>query len=88
MLVYRKPWLVADSIQRLGADVFLRHPTWGYRIWQYYNTRLLDFYLRHRDRCLLIATDALPEKQTKGNPRGNLPDHGPALWNGLALIYR
>jgi GT2 family glycosyltransferase len=61
VLVYRKPWLVADSMQRLGADVFLRNPTWGYRIWQFYNARLLDFYLRHRDRCLLIATDALPQ---------------------------
>lgn len=60
VLVYRRPWLVADSMQRLGADVFLRHPTWGYRIWQYYNRRLLDFFLRHRDRAVLIAADALP----------------------------
>ena len=30
VLLYRLPWEVADSMQRLGADVFLRHPEWAY----------------------------------------------------------
>ncbi|MEM1179267.1 MAG: glycosyltransferase [Acidobacteriota bacterium] len=59
LLVYRLPWQVSDSMQRLGADVFLRNPTYGYRIWTYYNRHLLDFYRRHRDRCLLVNSNAL-----------------------------
>jgi GT2 family glycosyltransferase len=59
VLVYRFPWEVADSMQRLGADVFLRRPDYAYRIWAFYNRHLLDFYRRHKDRCLLLSTDAL-----------------------------
>jgi GT2 family glycosyltransferase len=59
VLVYRFPWEVADSMQRLGADVFLEHPDYAYRIWTFYNRHLLDFYLRHRERCLLISANAL-----------------------------
>ena len=59
LLVYRLPWEVADSMQRLGADVFLRHPEYALRIWAFYNRRLLDFYRRHPSRCLLVSTNAL-----------------------------
>lgn len=59
VLVYRYPWEVADSMQRLGAAVFLRHPDYAYRIWAFYNSHLLDFTRRHRDRSLLLSTNAL-----------------------------
>jgi len=59
VLVYRFPWEVADSMQRLGAEVFLRHPDYAYRIWSFYNRHLLDFHRRHRERSLLVSTDAL-----------------------------
>jgi hypothetical protein len=59
VLVYRFPWDVADSMQRLGADVFLRRPDYAWRIWAFYNRHLLDFHRRHKDRCLLLSTDAL-----------------------------
>jgi GT2 family glycosyltransferase len=59
VLVYRFPWDVADSIQRLGADVFLRNPEYGYKIWEFYNRHIRDFYVKHSDRCLLICTNAL-----------------------------
>ena len=62
VFVYRVPWDVADSMQRLGADVFLRHPDYGYRIWEYYNRRLRDFYVAHRDRCVLVSSRALPHQ--------------------------
>jgi glycosyltransferase involved in cell wall biosynthesis len=58
VLLYRFPWEVADSVQRLGAEVFLQHPEYGYRIWHFYNRRMLDFYRRHRDRAILVSTDA------------------------------
>jgi GT2 family glycosyltransferase len=59
VLLYRFPWAVADSMQRVGADVFLDHPEYAYRIWAFYNRHLLDFHRRHRDRSLLVSTDAL-----------------------------
>jgi glycosyl transferase family 2/sulfotransferase family protein len=59
LFVYRYPWDVADSMQRLGAEVFLRNPEYAYRIWTFYNRHLLDFYRRHRERSLLVSVDAL-----------------------------
>ncbi len=59
VLVYRAPWDVAESVQRLGSDVFLRHPDYAYRIWTFYNAHLLDFYVRHSDRCVLVNSTAL-----------------------------
>lgn len=60
VLVYRPPWRVADSMQRLGADIFLRNPGYAYAIWLLYNERLLDFHARNRDRSVLLNVDALP----------------------------
>ena len=62
VMVYRSPWLVADSMQRLQAEVFLNHPVYAYHIWREYNERLLDFFLRNRDRCVLINVDALRDQ--------------------------
>ncbi len=59
LLVYRAPWDVADALQRTGADVFLRNPEYGYRIWTFYNRRLLDFRRRHAERSLLISIEAV-----------------------------
>jgi GT2 family glycosyltransferase len=59
VFVYRHPWAVADSMQRLSAEVFLRHPEYAYRIWTFYNRHLLEFYQRHRERSLLLSTEAL-----------------------------
>ena len=61
VLVYRFPWEVADSMQRGGAGVFLRNPSYAYRIWAHYNERLLAFYERHRARCVLVCSDTLPQ---------------------------
>jgi hypothetical protein len=59
LLVYRFPWEVADSMQRLGAEVFLRRPDYAWRIWAFYNRHLLDFHRRHRERSLLVSTDVV-----------------------------
>lgn len=59
LVVYRRPDLVADSIQRLGADVFLRDPSAPWSIWRHYNERLLDFVQRHRDRCAVVNAAVL-----------------------------
>jgi hypothetical protein len=59
LFVYRFPWEVADSMQRLGAEVFLRHPEYAYRIWSFYNRHLLAFLERSPDRCLLVSANGL-----------------------------
>jgi len=60
VLVYRHPWEVADSMQRGGAEVFLRNPSYGYRIWSHYNERMIEFLERNRERCALVSANALP----------------------------
>jgi GT2 family glycosyltransferase len=59
LFLYRLPWEVADSIQRLGAEVFLRRPDYAYRIWAAYNRELLAFRRRHPGRSLLVSANAL-----------------------------
>ncbi len=59
VFVYRSPWDVVDSIVRLNSLAFHQRPHFALKIWAYYNTHLLDFYLRHRDRCLLIDIDSI-----------------------------
>lgn len=57
--VYREPSRVADSMQRLGAPVFLKNPGYAWALWTLYNRRLLDFVQRHRSRCVLLNVDAI-----------------------------
>jgi glycosyltransferase involved in cell wall biosynthesis len=59
VFVYRSPWDVADSMQRLGAAVFLRHPEFAYRVWYHYNRALLAFARLHRDRTLIVNASAV-----------------------------
>jgi len=59
VFTYRYPWEVADSMQRIGADVFAENPSYGYRIWAAYNRRVVTFVEAHRERCLLLSTNAL-----------------------------
>jgi glycosyltransferase involved in cell wall biosynthesis len=86
LVVYRRPDLVADSIQRLGADVFLRDPGAAWKIWWHYNTRLLDFVRRHRDHCAVVDAATLradPDAITRllvdrfGAPLGDPSPGGP-----------
>src|SRR3954471_15272785 len=59
VLLYRFPWAVADARQRVGAYGCRDHPEYAYRFWAFYTPPLLDFHRRHRDRSLLVSTDAL-----------------------------
>jgi glycosyltransferase involved in cell wall biosynthesis len=59
LLVYRFPWEVAESMLRLAAPVFVEHPEYAWKIWAFYNNRLLEFYRRHRERSILISANAL-----------------------------
>ncbi len=57
IFIYRFPWDVADSIARLKSPVFNQHPEYAVKIWHFYNRRLLEFYQKHGDRCLLVSLD-------------------------------
>jgi hypothetical protein len=55
VFVVREPWKVAASVHRLPAEIFLRRPEVGVRIWMYYNRHLLDFARKHARRCAWLA---------------------------------
>jgi GT2 family glycosyltransferase len=59
VLLYRLPWEVADSMQRLEAPVFLKHPEWAARIWCFYQRAILDFRRRRPERTILVSSNAL-----------------------------
>ena len=65
VLVYRFPWDVADSMQRLGAPIFLRNPEYAFRIWSFYNKHLLDFYRKNSQRCVLVSSNALQQNPNR-----------------------
>ena len=60
ILVYGFPWDVAEAMQWLWIEEFLKHPEYAYRIWDFYNRRVRDFYVKHADRCLLVNMNAVP----------------------------
>src|SRR5215813_4067818 len=65
IFVYRFPWDVADSMQRLGEPLFLRKPEYAYRIWSFYNRHLRDFFIKNSHRCALLSINALPQNQDR-----------------------
>jgi Sulfotransferase family len=65
VLVYRFPWDVADSILRLNEPIFIQHPEYALRTWHFYNQQLLDFYVRHRDRCILVSINGFLENTSR-----------------------
>src|SRR5207302_553284 len=59
ILVYGFPWDVAEAMQWLWIEKFLQHPEYAYRIWNFYNQRVRDFYVKHAEQCLLVNMNAL-----------------------------
>jgi hypothetical protein len=62
LFVYRPPWEVTDSMLRYGHPAFGRQPSFALRVWNFYNGRLVDFARRRRDRCMLVALDAVTDR--------------------------
>jgi len=66
ILLYRHPEAVADSMLRRGTDRRLLVMPWlPYHAWLSYNTRLLEFYNAHRDKCLLLNIQGVNNQQDK-----------------------
>jgi hypothetical protein len=59
VFIYRPPWDVAGSMQRIEAATFLRHPGFAYRIWSHYNRAALAFAQANRNRCLIVSAAAV-----------------------------
>ncbi len=69
VLLYRLPWLVIDSLQRVGREEFLRQPSMGRRLWSFYQQALLDFCRRHPRSVVLVSVDALLAAPARTLPR-------------------
>ncbi|MDW8303059.1 MAG: chromosome partitioning protein ParA, partial [Bacteroidia bacterium] len=57
IFAYRRPWEVIDSLFRRGDHVFLKNPKLALQSWMSSNIRILDFYLRHSEKCLLLNVE-------------------------------
>ncbi len=54
IFVYRSPWEVIDSLYRRATDVtLLDHPELAMQMWIRYNRKVLEFYQKYPDHCLL-----------------------------------
>ncbi|WRH65131.1 MAG: sulfotransferase [Planktothrix sp. GU0601_MAG3] len=54
ILVYRSPWEVIDSLYRRATDAtLLDHPEIAIQMWSNYNRKVLEFYHKYPDNCLL-----------------------------------
>ena len=65
VFIYRFPWEVADSMQRLASPVFLDKPDYAWKIWKFYNQKILDFYQKNQSQCLLISANSLAKNYLK-----------------------
>lgn len=59
VMMFRKPWEVADSLFRRGEKIFLEHPEFAFRVWARYNQAVLDFSRRHSERCVVLEVSRL-----------------------------
>lgn len=71
LLLFRRPWEVVDSLLRRGDTAFAVNPRLAADVWLAYNRRLHDFFLAHRDRCLLLETTRVAR-----DPTGLIADVG------------
>ena len=54
IFIYRSPWEVVDSLYRRATDdTLLEHPEIAVQMWIHYNHKVLDFYEKNPEKCLL-----------------------------------
>ena len=54
IFVYRSPWEVIDSLYRRATDAtLLDHPELAMQMWNHYNHKILEFYQKYPNQCLL-----------------------------------
>jgi hypothetical protein len=62
LLIYRSPWEVVDSLYRRGDEAFLEQPELAVKMWMHYNHKILDFYEKFPERCLLVSVYSIANK--------------------------
>lgn len=62
LLIYRSPWEVVDSLYRRGDEVFLEQPELAVKMWMHYNHKVINFYDRFPERCLLVSVYSIANK--------------------------
>jgi len=62
LLIYRSPWEVIDSLYRRGDELFLEHPELAVKIWMHYNRKVLEFYDKVPEQCLLVSVSNIANK--------------------------
>lgn len=55
ILIYRSPWEVVDSLYRRGDEIFAEQPDLAVKFWLHYNLKVLDFYDRFSENCVLVS---------------------------------
>lgn len=55
LLIYRSPWEVIDSLYRRGDAIYLKKPEQAAITWIQYNQKLIEFYDKFPNRCLLAS---------------------------------
>lgn len=62
LLIYRSPWEVVDSLYRRGDEVFLAQPELAVKMWMHYNHKIINFYDKFPERCLLVSVYSIANK--------------------------
>jgi hypothetical protein len=83
LLIYREPWMVADSLFRRGDGPFAESPIFALDIYTIYNEILYKFYLQNKERCILFHINQIvcnqPDFIRSLNKRFDLDLKVPAL---------
>ncbi|MDZ8221837.1 MULTISPECIES: glycosyltransferase [unclassified Nostoc] len=61
LLIYRSPWEVVDSLYRRGEDIYFKYPHIPVKTWIQYNQKLIEFYDKFPNRCLLASVYSIAE---------------------------
>ena len=59
LLIYRSPWEVIDSLYRRGDRIFSQQPELAATMWIQYNEKIIEFYDKFPNRCLLASVDGI-----------------------------
>ncbi|MDT9196951.1 sulfotransferase [Limnospira sp. PMC 1042.18] len=65
LFIYRSPWDVIDSLYRRGDEIFRNQPELAVKYWIFYNQKILDFYNKYGDKCLLANVETIIKYQDK-----------------------
>ncbi|MFO7144775.1 chromosome partitioning protein ParA [Arthrospira sp. PCC 8006] len=91
LLIYRSPWDVIDSLYRRGDELFRSQPELAVKYWVFYNQKVLDFYNKYGDKCLLANIETIVKYQDKyvaeiNHKFGiNLTNPSPAVYDASLL---